>query len=145
MRSPDQISFAFSDAKTLETSFLLFEKIIVDRGSKYSVSGGKVQGKEDIKKFLKTLKAKKSYQKATHNSWAARVRKDQGVFDVKNDDGEMGAGKVILRVLQKENMVDMIIVVTRWFGGIKLQGDRFRHVQDATSYFLEKAPLKKIL
>ena len=32
---------------------------------------------------------------------------------------------------------DEIIVVTRWFGGVHLGGDRFRRVQDAVRYYLE--------
>lgn len=143
MKSSRQIPFLFSDFREVKDSFLLFEKIITDRGSRYSVSGGRVLGREDIQNFLKTLKKKKAYQKATHNSWAARIQKDQGVFEVKNDDGETGAGNVILRMLQKQDVVNTLVVVTRWFGGIHLQGDRFRHLQDATLYFLDQIPQKK--
>lgn len=143
MKSKKQVPFYFSDGKTFSEDFLLFEKIITDRGSRYSVSGGKVRSREDIQVFLKGLRSKKKYQKATHNSWAARITKDQSVWDVKNDDGEMGAGHVILRILQKENWVDIIVVVTRWFGGVKLQGDRFKHLQNATRYFLEQIEHKE--
>ena len=117
---------------------MLLEKIIEDRGSRYSVSFGKVAGKEDIKAFLKTLKTKKKYAKATHNSWAARIAHDGAIYDTKNDDGETGAGMVILRIMQKENITDCVICVTRWFGGIKLEGDRFKHIQDATKYAINE-------
>ena len=56
---------------------------------------------------------------------------------LKNDDGEAGAGMVILRMLEREDLRDHIIVVTRWFGGKHLGGDRFRHVQDAVRYYLD--------
>lgn len=134
----NQVSIAFSDEISPTETFIQFEKIITDRGSKYSVSGGIVKNREDIKNFLKKLKSKSKYAKATHNTYAARVKKDNQIFDLKNDDGETGAGAVILRILQKQNIVNCIVVVTRWYGGIKLQGDRFRHVQDATKYFCEK-------
>lgn len=129
--------FDFGDSCKPTEVFVLYEKIIEDRGSKYSVSIGLVKGKEDIKVFLKTLKSKKKYAKATHNSWAARLTHEGAVYETKNDDGETGAGMVILRIMQKENITDCIICVTRWFGGVKLQGDRFRHVQDATKYAIE--------
>jgi len=125
-------SFDFNDSKKPCDEFVLFEKIIEDRGSKYSVSMGLVHGKDDIVAFLKKLKANKKYAKATHNSWAARITHEGAVYETKNDDGETGAGMVILRVMQKENVTDCVICVTRWFGGVKL--DRFKHVQDATKF-----------
>ncbi len=127
----------FGDSRKPTQSFILHEKIIEDRGSKYSVSYGKVAGREDIQTFLKTLKKNKKYAKATHNSWAARISKDKAIYETKNDDGETGAGMVILRIMQKENVTDCVICVTRWFGGVKLMGDRFKHVQDATKYAIE--------
>lgn len=117
-----------------ESDFAQFEQIIEDRGSRYSVSFGKVNGREDIKLFLKKLKKNKKYAKATHNTWAARISHDGAIFETKSDDGETGAGMVILRVMQKEDVSNCIICVTRWFGGVKLMGDRFKHVKDATEY-----------
>lgn len=126
--------FDFEDKRVPASDFVLLEKIIEDRGSKYSVSYGQVSGREDIKSFLKQLKSKKKYAKATHNSWAARISHDGTIYETKNDDGETGAGMVILRVMQKEEIQDCVICVTRWFGGVKLMGDRFKHLQDATKY-----------
>lgn len=131
------IQIDFNDGKEPTEAFVLYEKIIEDRGSKYSVSIGKVTGKEDIKLFLKKLKSNKKYDKADHNSWAVRISHEGAIFEGKNDDGETGAGAVILRIMQKENITNCIICVTRWFGGIKLQGDRFKHIQDATKYAIE--------
>ena len=132
------IQFDFNDGKKPSESFVLHEKIIEDRGSKYSVSIGRVTGKEDIKAFLKKLKANKKYAKADHNSWATRLSHDGAIFEGKNDDGETGAGAVILRIMQKENLTNTIICVTRWFGGTKLMSDRYKHIQDATKYAIVK-------
>jgi putative IMPACT (imprinted ancient) family translation regulator len=63
------------------------------------------------------------------------------IFEIKNDDGETGAGAVILRLLQHAQVVNTIVVVTRWYGGIKLGTDRYKHVQDATKYFLREAKI----
>lgn len=127
-------SFDFGDSKQPTGAFVLHEKIIEDRGSRYSVSYGYVEGKDDIKTFLQTLKKNKKYAMATHNSWAVRLTHNGAVYDSKSDDGETGAGLVILRIMQKENVTNCIICVTRWFGGVKLMGDRYKHVQDATKY-----------
>ena len=128
----------FGNSKEPKSSFVLYENIIEDRGSKYSVSIGLVHNREEIKSFLEKLKADKKYRKATHNSWAVRVSKDNTIFETKSDDGETGAGMVILRVLQKEDVSNCIVCVTRWFGGTKLMGDRFKHLQDATKHAIEQ-------
>ncbi len=126
----------FGDAKTPTNKFQLFEYIISDRGSQYSVSIGHVTGRNDITLFLKQLKTKKQYQKTDHNSWAARLSHEGVIYETKNDDGETGAGMVILRLMQAADVTDCVICVTRWFGGIKLMGDRFKHIQDATRHAL---------
>jgi len=124
----------FADHLEPAEPFTLYEQIIEDRGSRYSVSIGKVSGREDIKVFLTTLKTPKAYKKADHHSYAARIIHDGAVYETKSDDGETGAGMVILRIMQRQNVVNAVICVTRWFGGIKLEGDRFKHLQDATIY-----------
>ena len=133
-----KIEFDFNSGKTIKSDFLLFEKIIKDRGSVYSVSAGEVKNRDDIKSFLKKLKSNKKYAKATHNSFAVRISHGGAIFETKSDDGEAGAGNVILRILKKRDFMDIIVVITRWFGGVKLEGDRFRHIQDGTIYILDE-------
>ncbi len=131
----------FPDSLEPTEAFTLHEQIIEDRGSRYSVSIGKVSGRDDIKTFLTTLKTPKAYKKADHHSYAARIMHEGAVFETKSDDGETGAGMVILRIMQRRNVVNAVICVTRWFGGIKLEGDRFKHVQDATIYAIDSIDL----
>lgn len=111
----------------------ILENIISDRGSKYAVSGGPCTSEEEAKAFLKELKRNKKFAKATHNTWGLLTED----APIKNDDGESGAGMVILRMLEREELRNHIIVVTRWYGGKHLGGDRFRHVQDAVRTYLE--------
>jgi putative IMPACT (imprinted ancient) family translation regulator len=108
--------------------------VIRDRGSRYAVAGGVVEDRAGVEHFLKTLKADKKIAKATHNSWAVVLTGDG---PVKNDDGEAGAGAVILRMLEREGLTDCVIVVTRWYGGVHLGGDRFAHVVTCVRRFLE--------
>lgn len=112
----------------------IIDAALSDRGSKYAVSGGPVGSLDDAKAFLKQLKRTKKFAKATHNTWAVILPDGP----VKNDDGESGAGMVILRMLEREGLEGHIIVVTRWFGGVKLGGDRFRRVQDAVRVYLDE-------
>ncbi|PXW72791.1 uncharacterized protein UPF0029 [Loktanella sp. PT4BL] len=104
-----------------------------DRGSKYAVAGGLVASADEARAFVKALCRRKKYAKATHNTWAVLLPDGP----LKNDDGESGAGMVILRMLEREGLEGHIIVVTRWFGGVKLGGDRFRRVQDAVRVYLD--------
>jgi putative IMPACT (imprinted ancient) family translation regulator len=111
--------------------------VLTDRGSKYAVSGGPAGDKAAALDFVKTLKRNKKFAKATHNSWGVIL--GDGT-QIKNDDGESGAGMVILRMLEREGVVDTIVVVTRWYGGVHLGGDRFRHVQECVRMWLAERP-----
>lgn len=108
--------------------------VISDRGSKYAVSGGPVGDRAGVDEFLKALIRDKKFAKATHHSWALLLSDGTAL---KGDDGETGAGMVILRMLEREGFRDHLIVVTRWYGGKHLGGDRFRHVQDCVRAYLK--------
>ncbi len=110
--------------------------VIVDRGSRYAVSAGGVVSAEDCAAFLENLKQNRKFDRATHNSWAAVLPDGQ---PLRADDGEAGAGEMILRMLLREGVRGQIVVVTRWYGGKHLGGDRFRHVQRCVRVWLEES------
>ena len=112
----------------------ILDGIFTDRGSKYAVSGGPCTSAAAAKAFVKTLCRNKKFAKATYNTWGLIL--PDGT-PIKNDDGESGAGMVILRMLEREGIQGEIVVVTRWFGGVHLGGDRFRRVQDAVRVYLD--------
>lgn len=114
---------------------LQITNVVSDRGSKYAVSGGPVEDRKGVDAFLKQLKKDRKFAKATHNTWAVQL--SDGT-PLKGDDGESGAGMVILRMLEREGLSDHIVVVTRWYGGVKLGGDRFRRVQDCVRAYVEE-------
>ncbi len=62
--------------------------------------------------------AQVSVRDATHNCWAYRI----GTQYRFNDDGEPGgsAGRPILAAIDGQGLDAVAVVVTRWFGGIKL-------------------------
>ena len=112
--------------------------ILSDRGSRYAVSGAPVRSRAEIDAQLAALKSERAYAKATHNTWAARL---SATGALKADDGESGAGMVILRMLERAGLEDHLVIVTRWYGGKKLGGDRFRRVQDAVRAYLDQTGL----
>ena len=112
---------------------LTLDNILTDRGSKYAVSGAACHSETQGRELLKALKRSKKFARATHNSWGLIT--DTG--PIKSDDGESGAGNVILRMLEREDLKNHLVVVTRWYGGKHLGGDRFRHVQTAVRAYFE--------
>ncbi|MGB0799332.1 MAG: YigZ family protein [Planktomarina sp.] len=108
--------------------------LLTDRGSKYAVSGLAVTDRDGVDAALKDLKRDKKYAKATHNTWGVIL----DGLPLKADDGESGAGMVIVRMLEREALENHLIVVTRWYGGKHLGGDRFRHVGSAVREYLDQ-------
>lgn len=109
-------------------------EVLRDRGSRYAVSGGPVQGRAGVEAFLTDLKREKRYAKATHNTWACLLTEGGAQ---KGDDGEAGAGAVILKMLERAELRDHVVVVTRWYGGVHLGGDRFAHVVTCVRAYLD--------
>ncbi|WP_172684788.1 YigZ family protein [Phaeobacter sp. 11ANDIMAR09] len=123
-----------SSSSTPAPSLTRLGVVQTDRGSRYAVSGAQVTSRAEVDQVLATLKSDRNYAKATHNTWAALLP----TGGLKADDGESGAGMVILRMLERAALRDHVIIVTRWYGGKKLGGDRFRRVQDAVRAYLDQ-------
>jgi len=69
--------------------------------------------------LAKIQEMKKQHYDATHNCWAYVIKDGPMRF---SDDGEPGgtAGNPMMQVLQRENIYNVVCVVTRYFGGILL-------------------------
>ena len=69
--------------------------------------------------LTKIQEMKKQHYDATHNCWAYVIKDGPMRF---SDDGEPGgtAGNPMMQVLQRENIYNVVCVVTRYFGGILL-------------------------
>ena len=111
------------------------DHVLTDRGSKYAVTGIQATSKAEAVRAIKTLCRKKKFAKATHNTWA--LLQADGT-QIKNDDGESGAGAIILRMLVEKGIENTMIVVTRWYGGVHLGGDRFRHVKTCVQAYVDE-------
>ena len=93
--------------------------IYKEKGSKFFSFARPVSTEEEIKAHLSEIK--KEYFDATHHCYAYRLGVDGSTWRV-NDDGEpsSSAGKPILGQLLSCQVTDTLIVVVRYFGGIKL-------------------------
>ena len=102
------------------------DHVLTDRGSRYAVTMAPAETRKAAEAVVAKVRRKKKYARATHNTWGVIL---PGGEMVKNDDGEAGAGMVILRMLERASLQGQIVIVTRWYGGTQLGGDRFRHVK----------------
>lgn len=113
---------------------------IVEKKSKFIASIYYVENKEEAEKKIKEIK--KKYNDARHNCYAYRVITEDTLFERFSDDGEPSgtAGTPILNILQKNNLCNVIVIVTRYFGGILLgTGGLVRAYSDSTNKALEIA------
>ncbi|MGE4443937.1 MAG: YigZ family protein [Candidatus Altimarinota bacterium] len=139
MFNENQFTLDLGGEYQIPKKLIILKDIIIDRKSKYTLVGGYVESEKEVKEFMKFLKKDKYFMQSTHNSYAYRIKLENGsMLEGKNDDGETGAGMCILREIQRENAKNLIVVVTRYFGGIYLQTDRFKNVIDACKMFFEK-------
>jgi len=121
----------------------ILQNVIIDRKSKYTTVWWYITKKEEIKLFIKELEKDKYFAKSTHNTYAYRIKLENwSILEWKNDDWETWAWNCILRELQRGNLINTIVVITRYFWGIHLQADRFKNVINATKEILK---LKKEL
>lgn len=92
---------------------------LIIKGSRFIATAVPVVRKEDA--LVHIERVRQEFPGATHHCFAYRLGKD-GLDFRTFDDGEPrgSAGKPILFVLQKYRLSDALVVVTRYFGGIKL-------------------------
>lgn len=104
-----------------------------------------ITNKEDARAFVEL--AKQNYPDARHHCWAYQIGSPQSPSSAAmSDDGEPSgtAGKPILNVLQHKDIGDIMIVVTRYFGGIKLgAGGLVRAYSNAAQLAIEHLKTKK--
>ena len=121
------------------------ETEIVVKKSKFIANFIKVTSKEQAEEEIK--KIKKKYFDARHNCISYRVLEDEKIVERFSDDGEPSgtAGGPMLNILQKNNLVNVLIVVTRYFGGILLgTGGLVRAYSDSLQKAIEESELLEL-
>lgn len=78
-----------------------------------------VSTEEEAREFIDEMKQK--YKDATHNVWAYTIGETMNIQRYSDDGEPQGtAGIPTLEVIKKEDLRNVVVVVTRYFGGIKL-------------------------
>lgn len=90
------------------------------------------------KRMMEALLQNRKIAAATHNIMAYRIIiPEKGtILQDYDDDGETAAGSRLLHLLQIVDAINVVVVVSRWFGGILLGPDRFKHINNAARSLL---------
>lgn len=115
---------------------------ITEKKSKFIANLFCVENTKEVEERIKEIK--KKYYDARHSCIAYRVIEDNQVIEKSSDDGEPSgtAGSPMLNILKKNNLCNVLIVVTRYFGGILLgTGGLVRAYSEATQRAIEKSTL----
>lgn len=117
---------------------------VVEKKSKFIANLFYIETVEQAEEIIKNTK--KKYFDARHNCIAYRVVNDGQCVEKSSDDGEPSgtAGAPMLNILQKNGLANVLIIVTRYFGGILLgTGGLVRAYSDSLLKVIEKSTLVK--
>lgn len=120
------------------------EEEIVEKKSKFIATLFYIKNEEQANNLIKDIK--KQYHDARHNCFAYRIMTESGVVERFSDDGEPSgtAGGPMLNILGKNNLCNVLVVVTRYFGGILLgTGGLVRAYSDATIKVINSATIAR--
>ncbi|XP_054164884.1 protein IMPACT-B-like [Oppia nitens] len=105
---------------------------LTDRRSTFQAHLSPVHSVTEAHEALAVLKVNKKIESATHNISAYRISggPHNTCLQDCDDDGESHAGSRLLHLLQILEVKDVVVVVSRWYGGIQLGPDRFKHINN---------------
>lgn len=106
--------------KTYRIPVGIAETRLTDRGSKFLSLCAPAANEEEALEILNTRS--KQHHDASHHCYAFRVGDPNNPIERYSDDGEPSgtAGRPILDQIRGRDLVGVIVIVTRWFGGTKL-------------------------
>ncbi|GAA5902873.1 hypothetical protein JCM8208_006499 [Rhodotorula glutinis] len=100
---------------------------LVDRGSVFVGHVAKVNSLEEVDAVMDALLSNSKIARATHNISAYQFTTESGTRHADNDDdGESAAGSRLAHLLTLLDVSNVMVVVTRWYGGVHLGPDRFK-------------------
>ena len=112
----------------------------IEKKSKFIGNLFYVESVEKAENIIKEIK--KKYFDARHNCIAYRIIENGKICEKFSDDGEPSgtAGAPMLNILQKNNLVNVLIIVTRYFGGVLLgTGGLVKAYQNSLLLAIEKS------
>ncbi|BHF66141.1 hypothetical protein SprV_0200915500 [Sparganum proliferum] len=123
---------------------------ITDRKSVFQAHCCHVNSLQEVSLFIRKMLEDSKVASATHNITAwylrAKLRDSSNTLSLVadfDDDGETHAGARLLHLLTMAADEGVAVMVSRWFGGIKLGPDRFKHINNAASSLLAEQKMLK--
>lgn len=141
-------------------------EILVDRKSKFQGRCCAIRSQTEINELLQDLlQSDKRIAKASHPhmyAWRTgseipqqsetkglkllskkgkKTNNEKKITNIEqgcSDNGESGAGQRLLTLLEQADLVNVLVVVTRWYGGTPLGSSRFRHISTTAVESLKK-------
>lgn len=127
---PDSTSAApdVRDSATMDGSHWAVSQSVTLKKSTFSGRAIGIKSASEARSLKQELiSGNPELRDASHNITAWRVQGDHGgIIEECHDDGESGGGRHILTILQSMDLVGILVVVTRWYGGIMLGTDRWK-------------------
>jgi hypothetical protein len=103
-------------------------ELITDRKSKFRAYAAWTESVGDARAFVSFLDSvDRRVGDATHRMLVWKTAGTCG----RDDDGETGAGDRVLFLLDRLNLDNVAVCIVRWYGGIQLGADRFKHISNA--------------
>lgn len=117
---------------------------ITDRGSTFVGFAREVHSEEEVFELISTLKSDRKVARSSHKMVAYRIQNADGTrLSDCDDDGETAAGGRMLHLLMIMDLWNVVVVVSRWFGGTHIGPDRFKHINTAAREAVIKAGFKE--
>ena len=125
--------------KTVESNE---EADITEKKSKFIANIFYITSEEEAEEKIRQIKRK--HNTARHHCYAYRIIRKNEIINKSSDDGEPSgtAGMPMLNILEKNNFINILVVVTRYFGGILLgTGGLVKAYSEATQKVIEKSEI----
>ena len=118
------------------------EGLFTDKKSKFIANMYYIEGEEEAESRINAIK--KKYYDARHHCYAYRVIQNGQIIARQSDDGEPSgtAGAPMLNILEKQELANVLVIVTRYFGGILLgTGGLVRAYSEATNSAIQNSSI----
>lgn len=132
------VTLSFQDAFSIDSPpTWILSDVVTEKKSVFIGRAAHVSNGNQVEVLINHLiSTDKKVAAATHNisAWRIQGKRKSGVREDTSgtivqdcdDDGETAAGGRLLHLMQLMDVWDVVVVVSRWYGGIKLGPDRFR-------------------
>ncbi|KAI1390953.1 UPF0029-domain-containing protein [Hypoxylon trugodes] len=137
-----QVTVDAKDINTREPPWIISDPFI-EQKSTFVARCATVTSTEEAEAFVQyLLSTDKKVRTATHNITAWRIKgPNNTTFQDCNDDGETAAGGRLLHLMQLMDLWNVMVIVTRWYGGHKLGPRRFALINQTARDAFVKAGL----